>query len=1274
MSHNQYTFFMRLIDRTAIENWAETYEAMQIFPSLISKLVHAAAHSTTIVDIPYGSSISLGGWDGIVKSEQNTSFIPAGTSLWEFGTNSAIKGKADEDYNKRTEEPLGYNPSECTFIFVTPRLWTKKDKWVEARKKEEIWKDIIVYDSVSISQWLDNSSAVAIWFAVHLGNLPSDGVLDADQFWEEWAKGPHCTLLPETVTSGRESEVEQLFNFLNGEPGIKAFKAKTKTEAIAFIVAAAKQFLSHDRDRFFSKTLLVEIEGSYRSLSINNQKTPLNLIPKFEEKSLLYNAVSKGHHVIVPLGGDDPFNQDIIILPTITKDGQVQGLIDMGYSREEADSYSKEAARDITILRRLLKFWDNKAVWFKNETLRDIVPALLLGRWNTNNSGDREILEKLSGRSFEDYMEIVTRWKDFEDSPLLQIGDTWRLTSPLDLWLNLSSSLTDNDFKLLAESFLQVYQETASLEEDKDILISFRSSFSKPVKYSSWAKEGLVQSLILISQYGEGLQLARLQKPEFWVDALIEKLLSDANGQQWTALDQKLPLISEASPKSFSKAVSHSLKMPVPSILEMFKSKAGFLGESSNHTGLLWALEGLAWLPEYLYDATVILLQLSKLDPGGNLVNRPKNSLIEIYKPWHFQTLAPFEQRMEILKLGVRNEKGEGWKLLIKLLPKSHSMASPTHKMRWRLFEKNININHTYQEANQTYSVVVDLLLELYDNTDHKLAQLIENSTTMASSEDSEKMLSFIENVYSKIPKNSTEAREQTRKILSHHRSYPTAEWALPENILERYQILYDALEPDDVVLKYQWLFDSNHVEFPDGKFQDEEEENLYEKSFKRLEVSRIEALKIILENIGLNKTIELPNTFDYANSIGETLAKIELNESDVLTVLQTLKKEKPNLALGHRFVQLKVVLDGLDWVFKIFQKLQKEDFTDEQLAQLFVTLDHSQLLWDFIDQTNDAIKETYWHNVHPQFYRNTVEEKIRGLKYLLQYKRFITAINSGYMIKKDIPTNLLVEILERSATEESFEQYPLREYEVTSLFKTMEQREDLTKETLIKLEWLYLNVLGSHGSGYKPKHLHQELANSPEFFVEILKWVFMPKDDKRKEEERKKISTDALKTYATQGFKLLNDFKTVPGIQKDNTISSNHLNLWVDTVRELAEKADRIEMADMQIGKVLAHYSEANKDYWPPDEISEVIERINTKSLKNNFSITVTNKRGFTSRGPFDGGAIERLNATHFQKLADLHKSKHPNLSEIFTKIAFGYLQDAKHEDDQAERDRLEY
>ena len=1264
---------MIYIDRAHIENWAKTYSSNEYFPHLISKLIHSTAHPTSSIDIALGSAISLGGWDGVVKSEKASRFIPEGISLWEFGTNSAVKGKADEDYEKRVKDPLGYTPSECTYIFVTPRLWTNKTSWEQDRKKEGIWKDVIVYDSTNISQWLENSVAVASWFAVHLAVVPPSGILDPEQFWDEWSKSEMCTLLPETVTAGRENEMEQLFHFLNDAPGIKAFKAGTKNEAVAFIVAAAKQFSELYRDRFFSKTLLVELEHSYRSISINSQRSALNLIPKFEEKSILYNAVSKGHHVIVPLGGDDPFPQDVITLPSISKDGLLKALNDMGYNREEAQKYCKEAANDITILRRLLKFWDNKAEWYKSENLREIVPALFLGRWNKYNEGDREMLEKLSGKSYDDYMEIAAKWRDFEDSPLLQIGDTWRLASPLDLWGSLANSLQESDFTMLEECVHTVFTESAEMDEIRDNTVSLRSSFSKPSKYSGWAKEGLVQSLILVSHYGQGLRIPRLSQPAIWVDNLVEKLLHNADGRLWTSLDQKLPLIAEASPKSFLKAVSASLSTKEPTIMEMFKSQSGFLGESTNHTGLLWALEGLAWLPEYLYDSTLILLRLSRLDPGGNTVNRPENSLTEIYKPWHFQTLTELPERMEILKKAVSIEKEEGWKLLIRLLPQAHSIASPTHKMRWRLFEKNTNVVHTKKELYETYTFILELLLELYDNTDIKMAELIENSPGMATAEDSEKLLSFIEKSYISLPPDSILARNETRKLLNHHRSYPDADWALPDNILERYQKLYDALDPDNIVLKHIWLFESAYVPFPDGKYPDDDEHN-YQKSVKRLDDTRTAALRSIIGEIGLSETIALADTYDSADAIGETLARISLNEQETLEVLDSLKKEKPNLVLGHRYVQIKSVKDGLDWVYETYNTILKKGFSQEEAAQLFIPLDHSESLWNFIDNTDIALQNTYWQNTNPQFFRNTEEEKIRGINYLIEHKRFVSAVHSAYRFKKDIPTTLLIVMLEKTATEESSEKYALRTHEVSSLFKELSERPDLPKDTLIPLEWKYLNILESHSSAYKAKHLNEELAKNPEFFIEILKWVYMPKDEKRKEEERKKLSSDALKTYAEQGFKLLYNFKTIPGQQEDGKIDEEHLNDWVNRVRSLAEKEDRLEIADMQIGKVLAHYSEENKDYWPPDEISSIVERINTESLKNNFAITVTNKRGFTSRGPFDGGNIERENAAHFQKLADIHKFKHPNLCEIFIRIASEYLHEAKIQDEQAKRDRLDY
>ncbi|BDU25132.1 hypothetical protein [Flavobacterium sp. GSB-24] len=1263
---------MKLIDRVDIESWAKKYEGKGFFPYLISKLVYFSTLPEAQINIPSGSAVFLGGWDGIVYSEEQRPYVPGGQSLWEFGTNIKFKTKANADYKKRTEDALGYDPSQCTYVFVTPMLWTQKDEWRIEKLAENKWKDIWVFDAVDLEQWLDKSGPVAIWFARELEKAPSDGALDAEQFWAEWSIGDAGQLVSKIITSGRENAVNQLCDFLNGAPNIITIQAKTKTEAIAFIIAAVDSFEENQKQRFFSKTMVVEKEESYRTLYVNYTKTALNLIPKFDDKSLLQAAVSQGHHVMIPVGADDETNHKTIILPTISKEGQIEGLVEMGLSKEDGERYSREAGRDINKLRRLLKFIDNRAPWFKTENIREIIPALILGRWNIYNPGDCEILEKLSGMPFDDYMTILYRWKDFEDSPLLQIGSTWRLTSPLDLWNSVSKYITKNDLKILSESFASVFNDIGNSGETE--LISITYSFNPPKRYSLWTQEGLVQTLIMISLHGESIQSVIHTKPQIWVDQVVNNLLFDADSDLWRRTNRKLPLIAEASPKSFFKAIQNSLQKSEPEIMGMFKTNADFLGESSSHTGLLWALEGLAWMPEYLFQATDILLKLAQLDPGGKLSNRPAKSLADIYRPRYFQTLAPIQERMDILKAAIKNNPKAGWELLGKLMPKSHDMGSSNNKMRWRLFDKNITLVHSLQEAHATYNVVSDLMLDLFDNSDEKLAVIITHSAQMTSYEDCEKMLTFIETNYVHIPKNSTISRDKTRKILNLHRSSPDAYWSLNEELLIRYQALYDALEPEDLTAKYKWLFHAYQVYFPEGRLEiedDNQDETDYNSKVLKV---RTETVKILSAEIGIDGVLKLADTAESTQILAFVLSKTEQTENEIIKIVSTLKNTDSNKKFVSLYIGAKTGINGLKWLFDLCSKLENINLEDIDLFTLFSEVKPSQELWNYIENKSESFNETYWRSISPYFLRLTAEESIFAINKLLSYKRFTSVIKTAYYLKKELSTDMLCTILYKTATEECHDNFPLDPHEVASLFKEISKREDGYKETLIKLEWHYLTILNSYASGYKPKLLFNELSENPQFFVDVLKWVYMPSDDKNIEPEHNSVPKATLQHYARQGYDLLDNFKKIPGVRSDNSIDRSEINQWVNQVRELAQNADRIEAADKHIGRLLAYFSEENKDCWPPDEISQIIERINTTSLKDNFSVTVTNKRGFTSRSPFDGGNIEKNNAGYFQKLADLHKYQYPNLSEIFVQISDNYLNTAGHHDNQAERDRLDY
>ena len=51
------------------------------------------------------------------------------------------------------------------FVFVTPRRWPGKDKWVKDRKAQGQWKDVRAYDASDLEQWLEQSISGQAWFA-----------------------------------------------------------------------------------------------------------------------------------------------------------------------------------------------------------------------------------------------------------------------------------------------------------------------------------------------------------------------------------------------------------------------------------------------------------------------------------------------------------------------------------------------------------------------------------------------------------------------------------------------------------------------------------------------------------------------------------------------------------------------------------------------------------------------------------------------------------------------------------------------------------------------------------------------------------------------------------------------------------------------------------------------------------------------------------------------------------------------------------------------------
>ncbi len=187
------------------------------------------------------------------------------------------------------------------------------------------------------------------------------------------------------------------------------------------------------------------------------------------------------------------------------------------------------------------------------------------------------------------------------------------------------------------------------------------------------------------------------------------------------------------------------------------------------------------------------------------------------------------------------------------------------------MFESNTEITITDKEIFDTYSKAVEMLMDIFDFSEIKLAALIQESVNLFPY-DRDKLLSFIESICSKVEQVTFSAWHKTRQILYHHRSHPEASWALSERELSRYEKLYEILQPTQTVEKIVWMFNEHWPNFPQGhKYKtdshDEQEKFILEK--------RIQGLKAIYKEHGLSKIIELGKDVKEVRILGDVLSYI---------------------------------------------------------------------------------------------------------------------------------------------------------------------------------------------------------------------------------------------------------------------------------------------------------------------------------------------------------------------------------------------------------------
>ena len=156
-------------------------------------------------------------------------------------------------------------------------------------------------------------------------------------------------------------------------------------------------------------------------------------------------------------------------------------------------------------------------------------------------------------------------------------------------------------------------------------------------------------------------------------------------------------------------------------------------------------------------------------------------------------------------------------------------------------------------------------------------------------------------------------------------------------------------------------------------------------------------------------------------------------------------------------------------------------------------------------------------------------------------------------------------------------------------------------------MEGAHLPLLDHH-RGAAPLFLERKLANDPEFFYEVIRLIYRSK----KEEQPSKEPTEESQAIATNAWRLLHEWKTPPGTQKDGTFSEERFTEWFQRVKLVCTESGHLEVALITIGEVLIHAAADPDGLWIHRTVAAALNDRTADELRDGFSTGTFNSRVF--------------------------------------------------------------
>ena len=1250
-----------------IEDWAEgDVNARALLAVLLRKLVHSTSDDLSRVNFPGYDNSQRPGHDGFVEAGSATPWVPVGRSYWEFGTSVEPAVKANTDYAARLKSVSPEERQNSTFVFVTPRNWPNKTAWERKKSETGEWGAVRAYDADDLEQWLEQSVPSQIWLAEQL-QLPVSGFETLDQAWSRWAGASEPSLTPEIFAPSVAANRRAFSEWLDG-PCNRPFviAADSRLEALAFLAC-----LFNDPESDSPKQDLVAVFTSPALLRrlVDSSVPFIPVVHGEDTERALAGTEDRLHRIIFRHRNAVEPNASIEL--TLLRDEDFRRALEaMGIHESSVERLARESGHSPTILRRRLS--KNSAIrkpeWASNDdTAAALVAISLVGAWHSDVQADQEIISRIGNRPYEQVEHEVRLMLGLDDSPVWSSGRYRGVASKIDALFAVARVITRTDLKRFLKAALTVLSESdPSLELPEEERWA-APAYNKVRKHSDILRGGVCETLVLLSVHGNHLFRRQLGIDiEVKVAGLVRNLLSPLTVEKLLSHNRDLPHYAEAAPGTFLEIVETDLARDEPVVFGILKPARGSpLTGSPPRTGLLWALECLAWNPKTLVRASRILARLSRSRIDDNWANTPDASLKAILSARLPQTAASLPQRLATLRRLVEGFPEAAWKLCVDIVNPRSSFGSFTRKPRWRNDASGAGHIVPDAEAHGFLRQVFELMIGWPRHDEKTLGDLVRILGALPEKHEL-KLWELIDD-WSRGSSEDAKAElcERIRQsVFTLHGSVRNPR----EATLARARKACDRLQADDPVIRHGWLFAKEWIR-PSAQEMEGEEFDIsrHQESVDR---QRRDAMAQVWSIRGFTGIRDLLGRTVVASLVGRYAALPVSGDGDrVRFVCQCLSIEGDLRSQAEQCVQGYLTELGEDPGTTVLQ-FAAEKLDSEALKRLFTCAPFRTSTWRLLDVYGDELRSNYWRDVIPTLIPRPSPELITEIvDRLLEARRPRAAFAVVTFSLDDVETSRLKRLLFDVATGdgELAGHYLLHPYDIKKALKSLEGRAGVKRDVMAWLEFLYIRVFDFEEYGFP--NLQAQIMDSPDLFARMVKLVYKRSDGGEDPPEWKIKNHQNREAMAMAALRVLDGIKRIPGEDDNGTIQVQPLTSWITDVRQHCRNHDRANIGDQLVGQLLARAPEGEYGEWPCDAVCHAMERIASLHIGIGFKIGAYNSRGAQWRG--EGGLQARELAAKFRDMAERLHFEFPYVGGLLENIASDYEAEAEWRDSEAEKEK---